>query len=488
MFNKSIYGTTLTSEAADRLFTNITASNASDQSFLATLRALLRKRLPESESVRLICKRINRSVNDISFATTAECMLWFMPDLSPTPGGSAHCIHIVHAADIEAGKKMLEIIRANSGVGKRFISNYTRRDDLQIFYARKVKALFYTDASEQNTIIFVDKLELKHFHALQMMIPKYLPHLFTDYPLTEAEAALLKCTGNKSAAEYEMLIESFAKDLDIRAEVIRSKLAGFETVFERVRADELRNEINTYQCDYDKHLSAMRDAASKIQERKYTLAGIESVVNDKSGDSEMMEYFMCNKNLCIIQVQGTAIEFIVHGYADVYDEDAFDWYVGNLNGYMYNHLHPSVTKPQMEKLYRAVFGDCKYKLRICAAYKVDMRVGLNGLANYVFPPESQTYLHNPHIQNHGCIGSYAGRFQEYMHKRDYVGAIDQAVVSARNLNFHDSAAMGTFAKELSRTAISCIDKPDGNLLTPREAIIELEGGQYAKTHCFNGRH
>jgi hypothetical protein len=28
----------------------------------------------------------------------------------------------------------------------------------------------------------VDHLELKHFHALQMMIPKYLPGLFTDNP------------------------------------------------------------------------------------------------------------------------------------------------------------------------------------------------------------------------------------------------------------------------------------------------------------------
>ena len=63
-----------------------------------------------------------------------------------------------------------------------------------------------------------------------------------------------------------------------------------------------------------------------------------------------------------------------------------------------------------------------------------------------------------------------------MNKRDYVGAIDQAVVSARNINFYDSTVMGTFAKELSRTSISCIERVDGALLTPKEAIIELEGG------------
>jgi len=63
-----------------------------------------------------------------------------------------------------------------------------------------------------------------------------------------------------------------------------------------------------------------------------------------------------------------------------------------------------------------------------------------------------------------------------MQKRDYVGAIDQAVVSARNLNFYDSMIMARFASDLSYAFIKCIEKPDGTLLTPYEAITELEGG------------
>jgi len=81
---------------------------------------------------------------------------------------------------------------------------------LQVFYARKVKALFYTDENEWNTIIFTDKMELKHFHVLQMLIPKYLPRLFADIPLTEKETSLLKSTVNKSAVEYEKLIDTIS--------------------------------------------------------------------------------------------------------------------------------------------------------------------------------------------------------------------------------------------------------------------------------------
>jgi len=292
---------------------------------------------------------------------------------------------------------MLEIVRANIGAGKRYLSDFTRLDDLHVFFARKAKALFYTDAAGGNTVIFTDTLELKHFHALQMMIPKYLPSLFADSPLTEAEITLLKSMGNKSAIEYETLVAELAKSLDIRKEIIRSKLAGFETVFERIRADELREEIRVCQDEYDYHLSKMRDEANKMQERKYILAGLECAINDKAGDSELMEYFMCNKNLAIIKVSGTAVTFIAHGYVDIYDIDGFEQYVGNHKGYMYSNISSTITKVQMEKLYRSIFSDGRYKLRICAAYTADMRTGLKAIQNYALLSESLTYLPNPHI-------------------------------------------------------------------------------------------
>jgi len=476
VFNKAIHSTTLTTETAERLFSNIAASNVPDISFLATLRALLRKRLPHGETVKLTVRPLHMLRSEIEVSSVQSCMSAFIPDGVKYPAPSCHSILIICTAYPDAGEKMLEIVRANAGVGKRYMSGYTLREDLRVFYARKLKALFFTDDTGRNTVIFTDKLELKDFHALQMMVSKYLPLLFADDPLTEMETILLKSTGNKSAVEYETLIEDFAKDLDIRAEIIRAKLFGFETAFERTRLDEIRSEITHCQNEYDSYISILQDLASKMQERKYTLAGLECSINEHSEDSELMEYFMCNKNLTIINVVGPALEFVVHGYADMYDQDAFDKYVINHNGYMYYLLNSAVTKPQMEKLYRSIFGDGRYRLRLCAAYTADMRSSLKACAHYCFPPESNTYFPNPHIQQFGCIGSYAGRFQEYMRKRDYVGAIDQAIVSARNLNFYDSSVIGRFAHDLSCSGIKCIEKSDGSLLTPLEAIKELNGG------------
>jgi len=273
-------------------------------------------------------------------------------------------------------------------------------------------------------------------------------------------------------------------DIDIRKEIIRIQLAGFETAFERTRLDEIKNEIGMYQSDYSHQLSILRDLSHKIQERQYILAGLECSINGQSGDSELMDYFMCNKNLTVIMVKGTTLEFIAHGYADIYDPDAFERYVGNHGGYMYSCISSTITKPQLEMLYRAIFEEGSYKLRICAAFTADFRTGLKALPHYMFPSESLTYFPNPHIQIHGCIGTYAARFQDYMKKKDYVGAIDQAVVSARNLNFYDSTVMANFARDLSGATKKCIEKSDGTLLAPLEAINELEGGELCPNPLF----
>lgn len=463
MFTKEISSTTLTNDIADRLFDNITSSSyGTDKSFAATLRAVLHKRLPAEES-------LNLALVPIGYGTiTPEVVA---TQIIRNDFGHSYSIFIVYPQDKNAGKQLLDIARSNIGVGKRYFDTYTLQEDLRVFYIKMLDGLFYTNGA--SAIIYLDFLDMRRWHALQMMVPKYLPRLFADDPLSAEETALLKSLGHKTSVEYERLIEQFAQRLDMRGEIIRTRLAGFETAYERVRMQEVSQTIYTLQQEYQMNLDKLRRTSNSIQEQQILLAGLQCRIDGDSGDSELMEYFLCNKNLSIIRVLGTELEFVVHGYADVFDEDAFDTYAGNLNSYLYRDI-AGVSKEEMQKLYRAIFGGSTFKLRVCAAYRADMKNSIKPIRDYAFPPESRDYLPNPHIQHYGCIGGYASRFVEYMSRRDYVGAIDQAVVSARNLNFYDSSVMGTFAYNLSRTTIRCIEDKTGTLMTPREAIKKLE--------------
>jgi len=122
MFSKNIYETTLTSEVAGRLFSNVIATNALDQSFLATLRALLHRRLPQNESVQLTCTKVFRTMQEFDYGTPADVFSWILPDAVNYPVPFAHGIHIIHTAYPEVGEKMMEIVRANAG--RRYLTNY----------------------------------------------------------------------------------------------------------------------------------------------------------------------------------------------------------------------------------------------------------------------------------------------------------------------------------------------------------------------------
>lgn len=465
MFAKEINHMTLTNDVADRLFDNITAANFGlDKTFAATLRAVLHKRLPAGESVHLTFVPLAR------YATTADIMT---ESIRQHDAGHSYTVFIIYPQDKSVNTLMFDSVRSYVGQGKQYLDTYKLQEDLRVFYIKKLDGLFYIN--NHSALIFLDYLDIRRFHALQMMIPKYLPALFADNPLSDEEAVLLKSLSNRYSDEYERLIEQFAQNLDMRGEIIKTRLKGFETSYEREQHQKVQRYIEKYQQDYQALIDKLNTTSTMILDQQIILAGLQCRIDSEGhGESELMEYFLCNRQLSVIRVNGTELEFVVHGYADVFDEDAFDTYARNHSSALYHGLGCDVTKAGMERLYRAIFETGVYKLRICAAYRANMRYGLTPLSEYTFPPESRDYLPNPHIQSYGCIGGYAGRFAEYMHNHDYVGAIDQAAVSARNLNFHDSTVMETLAHMLSNTTVKCIEDADGNLMMPRQAIKKLE--------------
>jgi len=468
LFTRELYDMTLTNDIANRLFNNITASGfGSDRTFTATLRAVLHKRLPTDKTLHLAMVPLANYCMTADMITESICQ----NDLRHT-----YAIYIVYPQDKQYGNQMIESVRSGIGKGKQYLDTYSLQEDLRLFYIKKMDGLFYTNSF--STIIFVDYLDIRRLHALQMMIPKYVPELFANNPLTLEETELLKSLGLRGHSEYERLIEAFARTLDMRNEIIRTRLQGFETVFEREQVTQLTREIEIYRRDYQTMLTNLRNTSNTIQSKQILLSGLQSKINDEH-ESELMDYFLCNKQLSVIYVEGTSLEFVVHGYADVFNEEAFDTCVNNMNSYLYKNIGSGITKEEMQKLYLSVFGENgTYKLRMCAAYRADMKNSITPIMDYAFPPESKNYLPNPHVQEYGCIGSYASRFMEYMHNnRDYVGAINQASLSARNLNFYDSTVMASFVSTLSATTVRCIEDSDGSLMTPKEAIKRMEGAE-----------
>jgi len=132
MFNNAISSTTLTSEIADRLFSNIVGSDMLDNSFLATLRSLLHKRLPRDKTFKMSCRKIDMQLHALTRSTVSRYLQnWFAPGSLQDISGADYNIVIVYATHPEVGQKLLEIIRALVGVGKRQLNNYNVQEDLE---------------------------------------------------------------------------------------------------------------------------------------------------------------------------------------------------------------------------------------------------------------------------------------------------------------------------------------------------------------------
>lgn len=467
IFTKELYDLTLVNDIADNLFGNInTVGCCPDWTFAATMRAVLYKRLPSEESARVVL--INLNVEVLSPQVIADGIM--------SKGcGRGYSIFIVVPQDRSLWPQLCNTVRASIGTGKRFFTDYVEQEDLHVFYMKKFEGLFYSDG--KNELIFLSYINSSILHALQMMIPRYLPSLFSHASLSEDETALLKSLGNKSSYDYERLIEQFASKFNMRDEIIRTRLKGFETAYEREEENRVTQTLAHYRKNYDEHLGQLRAIAKLIQEHLTILSGLQCRLNSSDNNtSELMNYFLCNKKLSIIRVDGASVEFVVRGYADVYDESAVNGYAKNYNSFLYSNISSAVSKEDMEKLYRAVFNDRLYSLCICAAFTLDLKNGVAPRQDYTFPPECKDYLPNPHIQEYGCMGGYSHRIAEYLYNKDYVGAIEQTSVSARNLNFHDSAVMEKFSYSLSCTHVKCIEDADGNHMSPRAAISRMKGG------------
>ena len=113
MFSKELENLTLANSIANNLFSNITANRFGiDRSFSATLRALLRKRLPEGQSVKVTLVPLIHSIDPLSSASPDACMRSFMNDIENVSIRETSRIRIVYFSGKEAGRKMLNIVQA----------------------------------------------------------------------------------------------------------------------------------------------------------------------------------------------------------------------------------------------------------------------------------------------------------------------------------------------------------------------------------------
>lgn len=482
MFSKEISGLTLTNGIASTLFQNITGNKfRSDESFVATLRALLHSRVPKEESVTLQYSSTDYSAGQLSDSAPRDCVRAFIQDTNITYGENGILlIHSFEGRSEEDNTACFKVL--DEGVPKA-VKGFKPLDDLSnwIETTAKFRAKVYINEERRCTIVFTEKMNTKRWHMLESLVTRYFPWYFGPNPLNEEELDLVKTLTKRYAPNYEAAIEAFSKKFDFRSQIVRSKLTGFETQFDRQKLENVRSNIRSVDNNLRDLESRFSSYYQQLNDLRTQEAGLIVKIENGGGEesNELLDFFLATKSLQLVNVSGGKIEFVVTTTMDNFDPDAADSMVRNENSFFYysGGDHPGFDRSRMKRLLKAIFVDEVLKIRLCAAYTLNFASGeYAGRKGYAFARDIVIdHTPNQHIQGFRCLGQNERMIRDSMRQHDYVGAVSACIQSAKSVNVTESTTCKLMINRLfASDATKFIQMPDKTTMTPIDAVKWLE--------------
>lgn len=469
MFRETIGRTPFFGGVADRIFDRVSGEGiGGDSTFVSTLRALIFPRMQENDRLWFEYHTSrNRAPEDLGETP-------YVPDPN-----SLWLISFTRTGE-EQEKWMKLLI---DGYEKKFLG-FHRLEKITAFYQKFFPVLCFVNRETRATILFVWGADMQTIHYLQCGILAYLPWYFDPTNgLSDTEKELIASLTERTKDKYISCLNKIVEKYDLRSENIKALLEGFESRFERVEISRAEEEIN----DILRRIQNYRDQIAEYNKRKRDLdiriLGLSVKAAENEGKSEIMEYFLRNKNVVLYEVGDDWISFGAKNYCLIYEQDAAKSAINNPNSFFYKidgrtHEHV-IPAEDMKLLMTEIFLNQKLRLRFCAAYKFSMSGNAYGLRNFTYSYEFSECTPNPHIDRFECIGDYQTLMEEALRENDFIMAVEQAIASCGSLNFNDYTVMKEFCRRIygiseSDVCMQCIELPDGSVVTPKDAIQYLK--------------
>lgn len=479
MFSELINGTQFTSDIANETMSAISWSRYSnygrDVTLISTLRALIFPRLNEGERLYVYLRNQFASQSTINAYDKETIVNYFYPNdiKSVTNGSEDPVFSWVKVSRYE--KDGLDFLSEN------FLSvhpDYVEVKKVSLFFKKSFRVLCYIRPSTKDVVLFTSNVDSEGYHFIQCAIPAMFPWYFRDNQLSEDEINLLKSLEGDEADKYKECLSILAEKYNFRDQYIRSKLNNVENYIDTQRSAGLRNLISSRRSDIKSYSEYIATAMREIGQANDELFSIDERLNNKTDDSEMIEYFCCNKNIHLAEVEIPEIYFVATGYLEYYDKDLAIRVINNPNSiaYKYSGSYYNISMCEsIKKLLTEIFIKETARIKVCAKFYMD----INGWANAVDHADFSTYdfytdyIPNEHIQRYACMGSYSQIVSSLMREKKYIEAIEQCMASCRSLNFGDSTVISSIMRTYFYEPDSfyrCIELNDGTTMTIKEAL------------------
>lgn len=480
MFKEIINSSPFVSDIANDFFRNIDGDAfKGDISFVATLRALVAPRMQEGESLYFTHTSTSFTANRIKSMPATDAVRLITTRCRDMNRGTI-LIHSFNNSCRNDNYANLELMKST------FTSTYkdwVMLDKVSEFFRKAFYVLCFVNPNKKQVVIFTDNLSIRRFHYLQCSILAFLPWYFDpEKGVSPEEMKLIKSLREKTLDKYEECMAKLAEQYDFRATKIRKLLTGFETKYEEIECNNVKDCINDCISSIDALNASIVAYLRKKRDCELKLLGLQTKIASYNGESEIMEYFLSNDKLSLISVDNYTMIFAVKDYLTFFDEELAMSTIKNHGSYIYLPYgiegNDYIPEDDMELFMRAIVEQ-KIRIKFCAAYRFSFGEYIGAIAHYNYGLEFCDCTPNPHIDQYSCMGDYERTINTLIKDNNYIMALEQSIASCKSLNFGDSPVMQEFMNRLygisdNNVNIRCVELPNGIVVTPKEAIVFLK--------------
>lgn len=348
--------------------------------------------------------------------------------------------------------------------------------DIGAYLSDKYKV--YQDTAARITIV-----QLQHDSGLYSSIfhrrfasamPRLLPWLFKDHPLTSDELAYLRAlstpvTDSESLARME---EALYNKTDLPSRVVDKAIESlFKGTIDR-RKVELKRRIESLYRDLKETRARISEIFTNITTINCELTGLDSK-DESTFITELKDYLHTQKGISVGTDDGSLFLTITTSLSN-YDPDDVETFIFN-SDLPYQDL-TGEEEHDVRILFRAVFIDHIFKIKLAATYKLDYNCHVTAMAGEIDMNVVQA-VPNPHINRHSCIGNYEPMLEDAEDRRDFLSAIAICQQSASSMNLVETISTRYFFDDFAtayHTDIPVILTAAGESITPKQAIEQLK--------------
>ena len=230
MFRKCIMETPLTTEGANDFFTNIAGESYNgDATFLSTLRALVGPRIGDGNiTVRFLSETLSAgTIRGVEPGRVVRSVF--------DPGNAGNITDTVFVcgmkSDHDSNLVVLEVLKGNL---EKVYPEYHCLDKVREFYRKSFAVECFIAPDRKNVVVFVDGLDLKKLHYLQVSILAFLPWYFDPKKgLTDLEMKLIYSLRETNPDKYLACLGEIASQYDFKSARTKKLLEGFELRMEK---------------------------------------------------------------------------------------------------------------------------------------------------------------------------------------------------------------------------------------------------------------